>query len=329
MILIIGSNSFAGSSFVNFLLKNKHKVIGVSRSKELNNIYLPYKENKFYKTKFKFLKGDLNINKDLDKIIDIVKKYKIKYIVNFAAQGMVAESWINPEDWYRTNILSNSKLIKELSKIKIKKYLNFSTPEVYGNTPNLIKENFNFNPSTPYAISRAGQDMNLLAYSKYNNFPVVFTRTANIFGPYQQLYRIIPKAIMCAKKKINLELHGGGSSIRSFILMEDVNNALYKILFDKNNVAQTYHISTNQFISIKDLVIKIFKKINSNTSLIKITDERKGKDHGYLLNSSKLRKTYKWKNEFKLDEGINETIRWVEKNYKILKNEKLKYSHKS
>ena len=329
MILIIGSNSFAGSAFVNFLLTKKHKVVGVSRSKELKKVYLPYKTNKFNKKNFVFFKADLNKDKDLNKIVNIVKKNKIKYIANFAAQGMVAESWINPEDWYQTNILSNSKLIKELSKINLKKYLNFSTPEVYGNTPNQIKENFNFNPSTPYAISRAGQDMNLLAYSKFNNFPVVFTRTANIFGPCQQLYRIIPKAIMCAKKKITLELHGGGTSIRSFILMEDVNTALYKILFDKNNVAKTYHISTNRFVSIKDLVLKIFRMNNSDTNLIKITNDRKGKDHGYLLNSSNIRKTYKWKNKYKLDEGINETIKWIEENYKILKNEELKYYHKS
>jgi dTDP-glucose 4,6-dehydratase len=329
MILVIGSNSFAGSSFINFLLNNKNKVIGVSRSNELKNIYLSYKENKFYKTNFKFIKADINKKNNLNKIINIVKKKKIKYLVNFAAQGMVAESWINPEDWYQTNILSNCKLIKELSKINIKKYLNFSTPEVYGNTPNLIKENFNFNPSTPYAISRASQDMNLLAYYKYNNFPVVFTRTANIFGPYQQLYRIIPKAIMCAKQNRKIELHGGGSSIRSFILMEDVNRALYKILFDRNNAGQTYHISTNQFISIKKLVFKIFKKINSNTSLIKISNDRKGKDRGYLLNSNKLRKNYKWKDKCKIDEGIDKTIKWIEQHYRTLKNEKLEYSHKS
>ena len=329
MILIIGSNSFAGSSFINFLLKKNLKVIGVSRSNELKNIYLPYKENNFNKKKFNFFKADLNKDRDLKKIYRIIKKKKIKYVINFAAQGMVAESWISPEDWYRTNILSNSKLINQLSKLNLKKYLNFSTPEVYGNTPKKIRENFNFNPSTPYAISRSGQDMSLMAYHKYNKFPVVFTRTANIFGPGQQLYRIVPKAIMCAKKNIQLQLHGGGSSIRSFIFIEDVNRALYEILFDNNNMGQTFHISTNKFISIKQLVLKIFDNVNSQKKLIKIVNERKGKDHGYLLNSNKLRATYSWKEKYNLDEGINETIKWIENNYKYLKKENLEYSHKS
>ena len=111
--------------------------------------------------------------------------------------------------------------------------------------------------------------------------------------------------------------------------MEDVNKALYKILFDKNNTGETFHISTNKFISIKELVFKIFEKLNSNKNLIKISDERKGKDYGYFLNSKKLRKVYKWHNEYKLDDGINETIDWVEKNYNILKNENIEYKHKS
>ena len=76
---------------------------------------------------------------------------------------MVAESWINPEDWYTTNIVTNSILIKKLSKIKIKKYLNFSTPEVYGHTSSVIKETDLFYPTTPYAISRTAQDLNLIA----------------------------------------------------------------------------------------------------------------------------------------------------------------------
>lgn len=178
-VLIIGSNSFAGSDFADYLLSKKFKVFGVSRNKEINKEHLRYKNNINLKN-FKFFKIDLNLKKDLNKLIKLIKKQKINYIVNFAAQGMVAESWINPEDWYLTNVVSNSILIKELSKLKIKKYLNFSTPEVYGHTSSLMKESNIFAPTTPYAISRSAQDLNLFAHYKTYNFPVVFTRAANI-----------------------------------------------------------------------------------------------------------------------------------------------------
>ena len=147
-ILILGSNSFAGSNFCDHLLNKKIKVIGVSRSKEINKIFLKYKSNKYYKKNFSFHKVDLN--KNLNKLIKLIKIKKIKYIVNFASQGMVAESWNKPWDWYNTNVVSFSKLTNQLKDLKLIKFLNFSTPEVYGNTVSRIKENIIFNPSTPY-----------------------------------------------------------------------------------------------------------------------------------------------------------------------------------
>ena len=262
-ILVIGSNSFAGSDFIDYILNKNFKVYGVSRDKEIKNEHLRYKENKNLKN-FRFYKINLNIRKDINKLIKIVKKQKIQHIVNFAAQGMVAESWINPQDWYLTNVVSNSILIKELSKLKIIKYLNFSTPEVYGNTSSLIKEGNIFAPTTPYAISRSAQDFNLLAYYKTYNFPVVFTRAANIYGPYQQSYRIIPKVIISILTNKKIPIHGKGDTLRSFIYMPDVSRALYKILLDKKNLGETFHISSKKFISI----LKLSKLINKKSKKI-------------------------------------------------------------
>jgi dTDP-glucose 4,6-dehydratase len=326
-ILVIGSNSFAGSDFIDYLLSNNFKVYGVSRNKEIKNEHLRYKENKNLKN-FRFYKINLNIRKDINKLIKIVKKQKIQYIINFAAQGMVAESWINPQDWYLTNVVSNSILIKELSKLKIKKYLNFSTPEVYGNTSSLIKEGNIFAPTTPYAISRSAQDFNLLAYYKTYNFPVVFTRAANIYGPYQQSYRIIPKVIISILTNKKIPIHGKGDSLRSFIYMPDVSRALYKILLDKKNLGETFHISSKRFISILELtklINKLMNVKNKNTYHVK---ERDAKDLKYTLNSNKIRNYYSWSEKTNLEEGIINTINWIKKNLNYFKKASLKYSHK-
>jgi len=326
-ILIIGSNSFAGSDFIDFILNKNFKVFGVSRSKEIDKEHLRYKNNKNLKN-FYFYKIDLNLKKDLNKLIRLIKKQKISYIINFAAQGMVAESWINPEDWYLTNVVSNSILIKELSKLKIKKYLNFSTPEVYGHTPSLKKESNIFAPTTPYAISRLAQDLNLIAYYKTFNFPVVFTRAANIYGPYQQSFRIIPKIIISILTNKKIPIHGKGNTLRSFIYMPDVSRALYKILLDKKNIGETFHISSKKFISILDLVKlinKIMKVKDKNTYHVKEMD---GKDLKYTLNSNKIRNLYSWSEKTNLDNGIIDTINWVKKNIKYFKKAPLKYIHK-
>lgn len=327
-ILIIGSNSFAGSNFCNHLLDKNVNVIGVSRSKEINNIFLKYKKNKNYKKNFSFYQIDLNKDKDLLKLVKIIKNKKIKLIVNFASQGMVSESWLSPWDWYNTNVVSFSKLLYKLKQLKIQKFLNFSTPEVYGNTKKKIKESNIFNPTTPYAVSRSAQDLNLLAYLKNYKFPVVFTRTANIFGPHQQLYRIIPISIIKAIKNQKINLHGSGKSIRSFIFMDDVSKILFKILLDKKNIGQTYHISTDKFLSIRNLVLLILKILKKNKRLIKNVKERDGKDFGYFLDTKKIKNKYKWKNKTSIEEGLLQTISWIKDNSNIINKLNLKYKHR-
>lgn len=325
--LVIGSNSFSGSWFINNLIDKGHDVFGISRSQQNNDVFLPYKWNK-KKANFKFKRLDLN--KDIKEIGNLIKKYKFKKIINFAAQGMVAESWVNPNHWYQTNLLSSTSLIDQIRKHDfIDKYIHFTTPEVYGSNKKFIKENNNFKPSTPYAISRAAFDMHLLAYKKNYDFPVIFTRTANVFGEGQQLYRIVPKTIISCLLKEKLQLHGGGKSIRSFIHINDVNEALYKIFTKSNQFGSTYHISTNEIISIKNLVLKIFELMDIDPKdLIKVTSEREGKDFGYLLNSDKIRSELKWKDKITLDKGIRDTISWIKNNIKVLKKHPRVYKHK-
>ncbi len=324
--LVIGSNSFSGSHFVQYLINKNHKVLGVSRSKELNKVFLPYKW-KVNKNKFKFFQID--INKKLHLLIKIIKKYKPQFIINFAAQGMVAQSWDSPQDWYQTNLLGQVKFHNELRKINsIKKYIQITTPEVYGNTKNWIKENYNFEPSTPYAVSRASCDLHLMSFYKNYKFPVIFTRAANVYGPGQQLYRIITKAMISARLGKKINLHGGGHSKRSFIYIEDVCDAIYKII-KKGKIGETYHISTNKIISIRNLVKKICMLTSVRfENLVKISKERKGKDQAYLLNTSKIRKKLKWKDKIALDRGIIKTLEWVDSKLSYLKKLPREYRHK-
>ena len=333
-ILIIGSNSFTGSHFVNYFLDNKYTVKGLSRSKEAENTFLAYKN--FGKQKdnsklvnFSFHKIDLN--KDLDKLIEIIDEFKPPYIINLAAQGMVAESWLNPKHWYQTNIISQVALHDELRKRNfLKKYLHVTTPEVYGSTDQgFIKENYNFYPTTPYAVSRAACDLHLLSFYKAYDFPVVFTRAANVYGPGQQLYRIIPRTILSARFNKKLKLHGGGHSERSFIHIEDVSKATHQILL-KAKPGTSWHISTKKSISIRNLVETICKVCKVNfEEIVDIAEERLGKDQNYLLDSEALRKEFNWVDNIELKKGIESVIEWIDENSVFLKNSSWDYQHKS
>lgn len=324
-IVVIGSNSFSGSHFVDYALSNGFEVIGMSRSKEPHPIFLPYKKNA--NSSFRFYQ--LNLNHDLEQIMKTINDSRPNYIVNFAAQSMVAESWQNPEQWFQTNVVANVKLHDQLRRCSfLKKYVHVSTPEVYGNCKGLIKENTSYNPSTPYAVSRAAADMSLMSFYKTYDFPVVFTRAANLFGPGQQLYRIILRTILFFLIGKKLKLHGGGHSVRSFIHIRDVADGTLKVVCNASP-GEIFHFSTTKNISIRSLVKMIADQLNvSFDDNVEVGSERLGKDAAYLLDSSKAKESLGWKDEIPLEQGIDETIAWIKNNLDVIKQQPFNYIHK-
>jgi dTDP-glucose 4,6-dehydratase len=324
--VVIGSNSFSGASFVEYLLEQGTEVIGISRSPEPHQVFLPYKW-KGSLSSFRFYALDLNHH--LDDIMSVVHEFKPDYVVNFASQGMVAQSWQHPEHWFMTNVVSTIKLHDRLRHCDfLKKYVHISTPEVYGNCQGYITEEAPYNPTTPYAVSRAAADMSLKTFVAAYHFPAVSTRAANVFGPGQQLYRIIPRTILFIKLGKKLPLHGGGHSIRSFIHIRDVAAGTLQIARHAP-AGEIYHLSTRQTLSIKDLVEKICQRMGVDfAKCVEISEERLGKDYAYFLDSGKIRNTLGWADKISLEQGIEETIQWVEQNFEVLKTQPFEYIHK-
>jgi dTDP-glucose 4,6-dehydratase len=326
-ILIIGGNSFSGSYFINYLRENNfNEIHSISRSEEPILPLAPHKWPKEGSYIFK----KFHLVDDFELLDSYIKKTKPNLVFNFAAQSMVAQSWSTPEDWFMTNSVGFAKLLSSINKLdSLDKYIHISTPEVYGNCEGSVSENYPFNPTTPYASSRAAADMLLKNYNDAYNFPSITTRAANVYGPGQQLYRIIPKTIFSILKKEKLNLHGGGVSTRSFIHMKDVSDATLQLGLKKDLFGETFHISTNEFISIRDLVELICKKMNvSFNDYVEIGDERLGKDLNYQLSSKKLIEELRWKPEISIDKGVAETINWLNSNFSVLKNTDAFYKHK-
>lgn len=325
-IAVIGSNSFSGSHFVAHCLDAGCEVIGLSRSAEPNPVFLPYKANA-NRGRFRFQQADLN--HDLDLLMATLDDFRPAYVVNFAAQGMVAQSWEKPEDWFRTNTLANVMLHDQLRRRDwLQKYVHISTPEVYGSCSGLVQEHSNYNPSTPYAVSRAAADLSLMSFRKAYDFPVVFTRAANVFGPGQQLYRIIPIAVLNFLTGQKLQLHGGGTSVRSFIHIRDVCEGTLRAA-RHGKPGDIFHFATERQISIHDLAALIADRMGiAFHEQVEIVGERLGKDAAYLLDSTRAREALAWSADISLEAGIDETIAWVRNNLELLKILPRKYIHR-
>ena len=325
-ILVIGSNSFSGSSLVKHLIQNGYFVFGISRRNEIQAPYNPYGIDS---NSNNFIFNKLDLNQDAEKIANICFENNIETVINFSAQSMVAESWERPYEWYDTNLVSLAKLVQIFvsKKIKISKFIQFTTPEVYGNTFGKLKENFNFAPTTPYAISRSAGDLHLKAMLNEFQFPVIFTRAANVYGEHQPNYRIVPKTFITGLSLGKLDLHGGGVSKRSFIHIDDVSQAILKII-EGGEIGLTYHISTNQIVSINELVNMCCIIMNIDFErFCQNVEERPGKDFSYELDSDLIRTKLNWHDEINLKDGLLRTHDWVKNNFAMISSHSNEYEH--
>lgn len=324
-IAVLGSNCFTGAHFIKACRMYGASVIGLNRTREPHSIMMPHRsvltgEYQFYQ---------LDINTDMDRIEAILDVFKPDFIVNFAAQGMVGQSWAAPLDWFRTNTLAMVDLHERLRhKAYLKKYLHCSTPEVYGNCTGLVDEMQHFSPSSPYAVSKAAADLSLMSYFRAYNFPVVFTRSANVYGPAQQLYRIIPRSIIYFLTGRTLSLHGGGTAVRSFIHIDDVVKGTLDILHH-GRPGEAYHLATSENITIRDLVEKIAHKIGVDfEASVEVVGDRLGKDDAYLLDTSKINAELGWSAGIPLERGIDDCVQWVKMHIELIRKMPLNYIHK-
>lgn len=325
-ILVIGSNSFSGSDFIDLILEKEfYEVVGISRSKEKSDLFLPYKKRNL--KNFKFFQIDLN--NDIDKLEGILDKFKPEYIVNFAAQSEVAPSWNNPDHWFQTNAVALTKLVNMLKdKNYLKKYVHISSPEVYGTCEGIVTEKSPMNPSTPYAASKAAGDFSLFTFYKNFNFPLVMIRATNVYGAHQQLFKIIPRSIIYIKTGKTIELHGGGNAVKSFIHIRDVSNGEL-LAMENGRPGEIYHLSPDKGVAVRDVVKLICKKMNVDfIKATKVVEERLGQDKAYIIDSSKARNEFEWTPKISLEEGIQKTINWIEKEISKIKEEPLVYIHK-
>jgi len=328
-IVVIGSNSFSGASFVAHALQSGAEVLATSRSPEPHAAFLPYRWGQSPPDPKRFQFAQLDLNHDTDRLAAAIADFRPEFVINFAAQSMVAESWLHPDHWYQTNVVANVRLHERLRRFDfLKRYVHVSTPEVYGSCSGDVTEDAPYRPSTPYAASRAACDLHLMTFFRNYQFPVVFTRAANVFGPGQQLYRIIPRTILYVLTGRRLQLHGGGHSVRSFIHIRDVADGTLRIARNGTN-GEVYHLSTRVTHSIREVVATVCRKLGARfEDVVDVVGDRPGKDAAYLLDSTKVRNTLGWNDTINFDQGVDETIAWVRTHLKALQDQPLDYIHK-
>ena len=315
-IIVTGGLGFIGSNLIGLLLKKNYSVINIDKVSYSSSFYnvKEFKNSKNYK----FIKCDIR-DKKLKKII---LKYKPNIIFNLAAETHVDRSIDNPKNFIDSNILGVYNLLecfKGFSKKNRTKLIHISTDEVYGDVlKGRTSENYPYNPSSPYAASKAASDHLVSSYVKTYKIPAIITNCSNNYGPKQHPEKLIPKLIYNILNNKNLPIYGKGINSREWIFVEDHCDALYKI--SKNGkIGNFYNIGSNKDatnIKISQNLLKLAKlkfKVGKNVK-IKFVKDRPGHDIRYALNSKKILKELKWRPETKFKTGLLKTFNWYLEN---------------
>ena len=317
-IIVTGGLGFIGSNLIDILIKKKFFVINLDKITYSSNFY----NTKHFKNlkNYKFIKCDISDKK----ILNILNKYKPSCIFNLAAETHVDRSIDNPDTFIKSNIVGVYNLLecfKIFSKRNKSKLVHISTDEVYGDVLNgRSSEIYQYNPSSPYAASKAASDHLVSSYVRTYKINAVVTNCSNNYGPNQHPEKLIPKLIYNILKNKKLPIYGKGLNSREWIFVDDHCNALIKI-FEKGKIGNFYNIGSNfnlKNIKITKMLIKIAKtKLNVGKNVkIKYVKDRPGHDIRYALNSNKLIKQLKWKPKINIYEGLKMTFDWYLKNPK-------------
>ena len=315
-IIVTGGLGFIGSNLIGLLLKKNYFVINIDKVSYSSSFYnvKEFKNSKNYK----FIKCDIK-DKELKKII---LKYKPNIIFNLAAETHVDRSIDNPKNFIDSNILGVYNLLecfRGFSKKNKTKLIHISTDEVYGDVlKGRTSENYPYNPSSPYAASKAASDHLVSSYVKTYKIPAIITNCSNNYGPKQHPEKLIPKLIYNILNNKNLPIYGKGINSREWIFVEDHCNALYKI--SKNGkIGNFYNIGSNKDVTnikISQNLLKLAKlkfKVGKNVK-IKFVKDRPGHDIRYALSSKKILKELKWRPETKFKVGLLKTFNWYLEN---------------
>tara|TARA_B100000029_G_C17539662_1_gene946179 strand:- start:1073 stop:1861 length:789 start_codon:yes stop_codon:yes gene_type:complete len=232
-------------------------------------------------------------------------------IVNFAAESFVDRSILDANQFLVSNIRGTYTIL-EILRHKKKRMIQISTDEVYGSLKSgSALEESKFNPSNPYAATKASAELLVNSYVMTYDLDCIITRCTNNYGPRQFYEKLIPKTILLASQNKKIPIYGTGKNIRDWIYVNDHCDAVYQVL-NQGKSGQSYNISSNNEIDNLTIVKKILELVNKSDDLIEFVDDRPGHDLRYSLDSTKIRSSLNWKNLTNFEEGLQKTIEWVQ-----------------
>ena len=317
--VILGGNGVFGVHTAAYLLEQSDtkRVVCVGRNAEKPE---PFTLN-LGKGDPRYAYHQIHVLFEHDLLFELLDREKPQVIINYAAQGEGAASWKYSWRYFETNATAIARMTEDLMQRKyLQRWIQIGTSELYGSVDKPAREDSPLLPTSPYAASKAAGDMHLISIAKTLKFPMNIVRPSNAYAPGQQLYRILPRAVVCGLSGKKLPLHGGGVAKKSYIHARDLARAIY-LVAQKAELGKVYNVGPREPVAIRTLVEIAAKHMGLKLEqLCDVSPPRFGEDWVYWLDSGAIEKDLGWKPQIGLDDGIKEMVAWGRKYLNELAN---------
>jgi dTDP-glucose 4,6-dehydratase len=310
--LVTGGLGFIGSTFVRAVLRDRPDV------RIVNFDAMTYAGNPAnladvaHDTRYRFVRGNIC---DADVVeAAIAEAGAIDAIVNFAAETHVDRSILDPAEFLRTDILGTHVLLEAVRAHGIARYLQVSTDEVYGHVATgESREGDVLAPRSPYAASKAGADLQVLAYATTYGTPVVITRGSNTYGPRQYPEKLIPLFVTNLIDDRKVPVYGDGLQVRDWLHAEDHASGILCVL-ERGEDGEVYNVGGGNGRTNLEITERLLTYCGrSYATHVEHVLDRPGHDRRYALDSGKTR-SLGWKPAHDFETGLAETVRWYREN---------------
>jgi dTDP-glucose 4,6-dehydratase len=270
---------------------------------------------------YTFVHGDIN---DHDLVAALLADHRVTGVIHLAAESHVDRSITDPIAFVRTNVLGTATLLDACRRYWGKngttgRFYHVSTDEVYGELgeTGYFTEQTPYAPRSPYSASKAGSDHLVRAYHETFKLPIVISNCSNNYGPNQFPEKLIPLMIHNIRRGIKLPVYGQGTNVRDWLYVEDHAEAI-DLIYHKGRDGETYNIGGgNEWknIELVRMLCKLMddrmgRLLGSSEELIEFVTDRKGHDHRYAIDFSKLEKELGWTPATDFKTGLAKTVDW-------------------
>jgi NAD dependent epimerase/dehydratase len=235
-------------------------------------------------------------------------------VFNLAALIAIPYSYVNPRDYFETNVLGTLNLLQAARSGSLSRFVHTSTSEVYGNTTEFpITAGHPVTAASPYAASKIGADQLALSFYRTYDVPVTLLRPFNTYGPRQSTRAVIPTILAQALNGNTIRI-GSLEPRRDLTFVTDTVSGFIAAAEAESVVGETLQLGTGDDVSVGELIQAVQSLVERDLEVVQ-EDRRvrpeKSEVSRLVSDPSRMTEATGWRAEVALEEGLEKTMRWL------------------